>query len=168
MPPLIRPATLADAPAIQAIYAHHVTCGLGTFEEAPPSVAEIRERMQAVLERDKPWLVLEEDGAVLGYAYATQFRPRAAYRYTVEDSIYLSPDAAGRGLGRTLLTALIERCEAQGTRQMIAAIGDSGNAASIGLHRALGFEQVGLYSQVGFKHGRWVDVVLMQRTLSPP
>ena len=164
---ILRPATTNDAPAVQAIYAHHVLHGLGTFEEEPPSTDEIARRMADVAAQEKPWLAAEVDGELKAYAYATQLRPRAAYRFTVEDSVYVTPDACGQGLGRALLSALIKECTARGMRQMIAAIGDSGNAASISLHAALGFRQAGLYSQVGFKHGRWVDVVLMQRALGP-
>ena len=162
----LRPATTGDLTAIQAIYAHHVLNGLGTFEEAPPTVEEMAVRFAAVRDRGLPWLVAEEDGKVLGYAYAGAFRPRAAYRYTVEDSIYVAPHAAGRGLGRSLLQALIADCEARGLRQMAAVIGDSGNAASIGLHTSCGFELKAVLPGLGFKFGRWVDVVWMQRALN--
>ncbi len=162
----LRPATTGDLAAIQAIYAHHVLTGLGTFEETPPTVEDMVGRFAAVRDRGLPWLVAEEDGGVLGYAYAGAFRPRAAYRYTVEDSIYVAPDAAGRGLGRSLLQALIAECEALGLRQMAAVIGDSGNAASIGLHRSCGFELLAVLPGLGFKFDRWVDVVWMQRALN--
>ena len=161
----IREATLADAAAIAAIYGHHVLHGLGTFEEAPPDTSEIERRLTAVHDAGLPYLVAAAETSVLGFAYALQFRPRAAYRYTVEDSIYIAPDAVGRGVGRDLLGAVIAACERLGRRQMIAVIGDSGNAASIGLHAALGFTRTGLGRSVGFKHGRWVDIVWMQRTL---
>jgi phosphinothricin acetyltransferase len=162
----LRPATPEDVPAIQAIYAHHVLHGLGTFEEVPPSSAEMAERCAAVLDRGLPWLVAK-DGEVLGYAYAGPFRTRAAYRFTVEDSVYVAEAARGRGVGRALLTAIIAECEAMGLRQMVGVIGDSGNAASIALHRACGFEHLGIVPAVGWKFGRWVDVVWMQRALGP-
>ncbi len=164
-PITIRPATPADAPAIAAIYGHRVLHGLGTFEEEPPPASEIEARMAAVQTANLPYLVVADDH-ILGFAYAAAFRPRAAYRYTVEDSIYIAPDAVGRGVGRALLGAVIAACEALGKRQMIAVIGDSGNAASIGLHTALGFEHSGIGRSVGFKHGRWVDIVWMQRALN--
>jgi phosphinothricin acetyltransferase len=169
----VRPATLADLEAVQAIYGHHVLNGLGTFEEVPPPLDEIAQRHAAVRARGLPWLVAELEGQVKGYAYAGPFRPRAAYRYTVEDSVYVAPDAMGRGVGRALLEAVIARCEAMGLRQMVAVIGDSGNAGSIGLHRACGFELMMSAPAVGWKFGRWVDVVWMQRPLnggsaSPP
>jgi phosphinothricin acetyltransferase len=172
-PPLIRPAVAADAAALAAIYGHHVLHGFGTFEEVPPSAAEMDQRRLAVVEHGLPWLVAEDAGRVAGFAYAAPFRPRAAYRYTVEDSIYLAPEAVGRGLGRALLSAVLEACEAAGLRQVVAVIGDSRNAASIGLHRALGFAPAGVGGSVGFKHGRWVDIVWMQKALnggaaSPP
>ena len=166
MAALIRPATETDAEAVAAIYGHNVLHGFGTFEEVPPSPAEMDQRRLAVVGHGLPWLVAEDADRVLGYAYAGPFRPRAAYRYTVEDSIYLAPDAIGRGLGRALLSAVLDACEAIGLRQVVAVIGDSRNAASIGLHRALGFEPAGVGRNVGFKHGRWVDIVWMQRALN--
>jgi L-amino acid N-acyltransferase YncA len=162
----VRSATALDAPAIAAIYGHHVLHGFGTFEAEPPSAIEIERRTAAVLEAGLPYLVATSGGRVVGFAYAAAFRPRAAYRFTVEDSIYIAPDAVGRGIGRALLSALIVACEALGKRQMIAVIGDSGNAASIGLHTALGFRRAGIGTSVGFKHGRWVDIVWMQRPLN--
>lgn len=162
----IRPSTDADLPAITAIYGWNVLNGLGTFEEDPPSLEEMSRRRASFLERGLPYLVAEEDGVVLGYAYAGPFRLRAAYRYTVEDSIYVSPDAVAKGVGRALLTALIAACEALGLRQMVAVIGDSGNAASIGLHTAMGFEKRGIFPDMGHKFGRWVDLVWMQRALN--
>ena len=162
----IRGATTADAPAIAAIYGHHVLHGLGTFEEEPPSVAEIESRVVAVLDAGLPYLVAISEDRVVGFAYAAPFRPRAAYRYTVEDSIYIAPEAVGRGVGRAVLSAVIDACERLGKRQMIAVIGDSGNAASIALHAALGFTRSGVGQSVGFKHGRWVDIVWMQRALN--
>ena len=163
----IRDATEADLPAVQSIYAHHVLHGLASFEETPPGVAEMAARRAAVLAQGLPYLAAETDGRVVGYAYAGAYRPRPAYRYAIEDSIYVADGMAGRGIGRALLAALIERCEAGPWRQMIAVIGDSGNAASIALHEALGFRQAGLFRSVGFKFGRWVDSVLMQRPLGP-
>ncbi len=162
----IRAATAADASAIAAIYGHHVLHGLGTFEEKPPSASEIEGRLTSVLKAELPYLVAVLESRVMGFAYAAPFRPRAAYRYTVEDSIYIAPDAVGRGVGHALLTAVIEACERRGKRQMIAVIGDSSNAASIGLHASLGFTRSGLGQSVGFKHGRWVDIVWMQRALN--
>jgi L-amino acid N-acyltransferase YncA len=162
----VRPSTDADLPAITAIYGWNVLNGLGTFEEDPPGQEEMTRRRAAFLDRGLPYLVAEEDGVVLGYAYAGPFRLRAAYRYTVEDSVYVSPDAVGKGVGRTLLTALIAECEALGLRQLVAVIGDSGNAASIGLHAAMGFKQQGIFPTMGYKFGRWVDLVWMQRDLN--
>lgn len=161
----IRPATPDDAPAIQAIYAHHVLTGTGTFEIDPPDLAEIAARMARVTAAGRPWLVAEDGGAILGYAYAGPFRERAAYAATVEDSIYLAPAALGRGLGRALLEALIAACRAAGAREMLAVIGDSENLASIGLHRALGFGDVGVLRRVGRKFGRDLDVVILQKSL---
>ena len=162
----IRPSTDADVPAITEIYGWNVRNGLGTFEEDPPARDEMARRRAAFLERGLPYLVAEQDGAVLGYAYAGPFRLRAAYRYTVEDSVYISPDAVGKGVGKALLGALIAQCEALGLRQMVAVIGDSGNAPSIGLHAAMGFEKQGVFPAMGFKFGRWVDLVWMQRPLN--
>jgi len=161
---IIRLATSADAPALADIYGHHVREGLGTFEEEPPSAAEMAMRLGVVLDKGLPWLVAD-DGVVAGYAYAAPFRTRAAYRYVVEDSVYVAPDRMGSGVGKTLLTHLLARCEVLGMRQMIAIIGDSGNAGSMRLHSSLGFKMVGLAPAVGWKHGRWVDVVWMQRAL---
>jgi len=163
---IIRPAELGDIDAVQAIYAHHVLHGLGTFEEVPPATPEIGERWSAVRARGLPWLVAADGGGVLGYAYAGPFRPRAAYRYTVEDSVYVAPDQMGRGVGKALLNAVIAECEAIGLRQMVAVIGDSANAGSIGVHRACGFEFKTAVEAVGFKFGRWVDIVWMQRALN--
>ena len=162
----VRPSSDADLPAITAIYAWNVLNGLGTFEEDPPVQDEMARRRAAFLERGLPYLVAELDGVVLGYAYAGPFRLRAAYRYTVEDSVYVSPDAVGKGVGRALLGALIAACEALGLRQMCAVIGDSGNTASIGLHATMGFEKKGVFPDMGHKFGRWVDLVWMQRPLN--
>ncbi|MCY4744448.1 GNAT family N-acetyltransferase [Pelomonas sp. UHG3] len=165
-PLTLRPSTDADLPAIQAIYAQAVLEGTGTFETEVPAVEEMGRRRAEVLSRQLPWLVAERDGQILGYAYANYFRPRLAYRFCVEDSIYLAPAAQGQGVGRLLLAELIARCEAAGARQMLAVIGDAANAGSIGVHTALGFEHTGVLKSAGWKFGRWLDVVLMQRTLS--
>ena len=162
----VRPSTDADLPAITAIYGWNVLNGLGTFEEIPPDLAEMTRRRTSFLDKGMPYLVAEQDGLVLGYAYAGPFRLRAAYRYTVEDSVYVGSGAVGKGVGKALLTALIAACEALGLRQMCAVIGDSGNAASIALHAAMGFEQRGLFPAMGYKFGRWVDLVWMQRPLN--
>ena len=162
---IVRPATRADAAALAAIYGHHVLHGLGTFEETPPSAAEMAARLEAVTARGYPYRVAEADGAVIGFAYAASFRPRPAYRYAAEDSVYIHPDHLGRGVGKALLGEVIAACEALGLRQLVAVIGDSGNAASIGLHRSMGFAQTGVGRSLGFKHGRWVDIVWMQRPL---
>lgn len=161
----LRDAGLGDLPAIQRIYAHHVRHGLGTFEEVPPPVEEMAARYRALAGGGFPYLVAERDGAILGYAYAGPFRPRPAYRHTLEVSIYVAPEAQRQGVGRTLLAALIDRADRRGCRQMVAVIGDSGNDGSIGIHRALGFQPAGVLRSVGFKHGRWVDVVMMQRSI---
>lgn len=163
---IIRNSTDADIPGVTAVYAWNVLNGLGTFEEIPPDEAEMARRRQSFLDRGLPYLVAELDGEVVGYCYAGPFRLRAAYRYTVEDSVYVSPKAVGKGVGRALLEALITQCEALGLRQMCAVIGDSGNAASIGLHAALGFEKKGVFPDMGHKFGRWVDLVWMQRPLN--
>ena len=162
---LIRPSTDADIPAIQAIYAEAVLHGTGTFETEVPDAAEMTRRRAEVLGRELPFLVVEAGGTVLGYAYANYFRPRLAYRFCVEDSIYLHPQTQGQGLGRLLLAELITRCEAAGARQMLAVIGDAENKGSIGVHRSLGFADTGVLRSAGWKFGRWLDVVLMQRQL---
>ena len=168
LPLRIRPAAAADLAAIRAIYAHHVLTGLASFEETPPDLAEVAARHAKVTGRGLPYLVAEDaDGVVQGYAYAAPFRDRPAYRYSLEDSVYVAPAAVGRGVGAALLAELIERCAALGYRQMIAVIGDSANAASIGLHRRMGFEPAGRLVSVGFKFGRWVDSVYMRRPLGP-
>ncbi len=163
----VRPAAEADMAAVTAIYAHHVLHGTGSFEIEPPSAAEMRRRRAHVLDQGWPYLVAEADGRIVGYAYAGQYRPRPAYRYALEDSIYVAADAPRRGIGRALLAELLGRCQARGARQMIAVIGDSGNAGSIGLHRALGFHPAGVLAASGWKFGRWLDTVLMQRPLGP-
>jgi L-amino acid N-acyltransferase YncA len=163
----IRPATLADIPAIAHIYAHAVEHGTASFELIPPDETEMARRMQDLLAGDFPYLVAEEDDTVFGYAYAGLYRARPAYRFTLEDSVYIAPDRQGRGVGRALLAALIEASTARGFRQVIAVIGDSEQTASIALHAALGFAYVGTLPNVGFKFGRWLDSVLMQRPLGP-
>lgn len=163
----IRPVDATDIDAIQRIYAHHVLHGLASFEETPPDAAELARRWHAIADVGLPYLCAVDGGAIVGYAYAGPYRPRSAYRFSVEDSVYVAPGSAGRGAGRALLRALIEICSGLGKRQMIAVIGDSGNEASIGLHRACGFELAGTFRAIGFKHGRWVDSVLMQRALGP-
>jgi L-amino acid N-acyltransferase YncA len=160
---LIRDAAPADLPAITAIYAHHVLHGTGTFEEVPPPAGEVAERIAAVQGQGWPWLVAEEGGEILGYAYVNQFRPRSAYRFAGEDSVYVRDDVRGQGVGKALVAALLERAEAAGFRQMFAVIGDAENVGSIGLHVSLGFRQVGVLRSAGVKFGRWVDVVFMQR-----
>ena len=162
---IVRSARASDAAAVARVYGHHVLHGLGTFEETPPATAEIEARMAAVTGLGLPYRVADDGGAVIGFAYAAPFRTRAAYRYTVEDSVYVAPDQVGRGVGKALVARLIEICEGMGLRQMMAGIGDSGNAGSIGLHRGLGFETAGVSTAVGFKFDRWVDVVWMQRAL---
>jgi phosphinothricin acetyltransferase len=162
---LIRPSTDADLQALTDIYAHHVRHGTGTFETEPPDLTEMTRRRADVLGKGLPWLVAEDAGVVVGYAYANHFRPRLAYRFCLEDSIYLAPAASGRGVGRLLLAELLARCEALGARQMLAVIGDAANAGSIGVHRALGFVDTGVLRSAGWKFDRWLDVVLMQRTL---
>lgn len=163
--PLIRPSTEHDLPAITRIYAHHVLHGTGTFETTPPTVEEMAARRADVLSKGLPWLVVEESDEILGYAYGNWFKPRPAYRFSVEDSIYLTPAAAGRGLGRALLAELLATLERGGIRKVMAVIGDSANAGSIGVHKALGFEQVGVVPSCGWKFGRWLDIVMMQRAL---
>jgi L-amino acid N-acyltransferase YncA len=170
---LIRDATEADLPAIQAIYAHHVLNGVGTFEETPPTVEDMAGRWAGVTGLGLPWLVAEDEaradgrpeGRLWGYAYATPFRTRSAYRYVAEDAIYVAHDAHRRGVGRALMQALIARCEALGLRQLMAVIGDSDNEGSVGLHAAMGFEPAGVFRDVGYKHRRWLDIVLMQKVL---
>lgn len=162
---IVRDATAADMPAIQKIYAHQVLYGLATFEEVAPTVDELLSRRDGILKHGLPYLAAELDGRVLGYSYATAYRSRPAYRNTIEDSVYVTEEMQGRGVGRALLTTLVSRCEAGPWRQMIAVIGDSGNAGSIALHERLGFRRIGTLKAVGFKLGRWADTVLMQRAL---
>jgi L-amino acid N-acyltransferase YncA len=162
---IVRPASAADFAAIQSIYAHHVLHGLASFEEQPPPVEELRRRYDEVIARGLPYLAVEEAGEVLGYGYCTPYRTRSAYRYALEDSVYVREGQHRKGIGKALLAELIVRCERLGYRQMIAVIGDSAQAASIGLHASLGFLRAGTLRSVGFKFGRWVDTVLMQRPL---
>jgi phosphinothricin acetyltransferase len=163
----IRAATLADIAAITRIYAQSVRTGTASFELEPPDEAEMARRMQALLDGGYPYIVAEIGGAIAGYAYAGSYRPRPAYRFSVEDSIYVDPKAQRRGAGRLLLAHLIEECERRGFRQMVAVIGDSAQMPSIELHRALGFRMVGTVENVGYKFGRWLDSVNMQRALGP-
>jgi L-amino acid N-acyltransferase YncA len=163
---LLRPSADDDLPQMAAIYSHHVQYGTASFELEPPSLAELTRRRGDVLAKGLPWLVALFDSEVLGYAYATHFRMRPAYRFTLEDSIYLADGAQGRGIGKLLLAELIARCEATGARQMLAVIGDAAtNTASIGLHRTMGFADCGLLMGVGWKFDAWRDVMLMQRAL---
>jgi phosphinothricin acetyltransferase len=164
-PAHVRDATADDFPAIAAIYAHHVLHGAASFEETPPSLDELLRRHAAVREHGLPWLVAEIDGRVAGYCYATPYRPRPAYRFCLEDSIYLAPSTRGRGVGRLLLAELLAQAQSRGARQMLAVIGDAANLGSVGVHRAVGFEPAGVLRAAGWKFGRWLDVVLMQRRL---
>jgi L-amino acid N-acyltransferase YncA len=162
----VRDAGAGDVAGVLAVYAHHVVHGLGSFELEPPPVEEMARRWREVVARSLPFLVAEgPEGEVLGFGYAAPYRARPAYRSTVEDSVYVAPGALRRGVGRALLSELVRRCTALGARQMVAVIGDSGNAGSVGLHAALGFREVGVLRGVGWKHGRWVDTVIMQREL---
>lgn len=147
------------------LYAHHVLHGTGTFETTPPTPEEMASRRADVLGKGLPWLVAEEAGQVIGFAYGNWFKPRPAYRFSVEDSVYLAPEAAGKGLGRALLAELLAILERGGIRKVMAVIGDSANAGSIGVHTALGFQQVGVVKACGWKFGRWLDIVLMEKPL---
>lgn len=162
---IVRDAEDADFATIQSIYAHEVLHGLATFEEVPPTIDELLRRRANIVKLGLPYLTAELDGQVAGYSYAAPYRPRPAYRNTVEDSVYVAEGMQGNGIGQALLRALIERCETGPWRQMMAVIGDSDNAGSIALHQKLGFRHAGTLDAVGFKLGRWVDTVLMQRTL---
>ena len=163
--PLIRPSTAQDVAAITAIYRHHVLHGTGTFEIEPPTAADMTARRDDVLAKGLPYLVAEEAGQVLGFAYCNWFKPRPAFRFSAEDSIYMAPAAHRQGLGRALLAELSAQAERAGVRKLIAVIGDSANAASIGLHQALGFSQVGTIAACGWKFDRWLDIVLMEKPL---
>jgi len=161
----IRPATPEDIPAIREIYRPAVLTGTASFELEPPSVDEMRRRFETITSGGYPYLVAEHEGAVIGYSYASAYRTRPGYRFSVEDSVYVVEGQQGKGVGRALLSRLIEECTARGYRQMVAIIGDSAQWASIGLHRKLGFTFVGTLHSIGYKHGRWLDTVIMQRTL---
>jgi L-amino acid N-acyltransferase YncA len=161
----IRPATTADLPAITEIYDHAVRYGTATFELIPPDLAEMTRRFAGLMDGGYPYLVAALEGRVIGYAYAGAYRPRPAYRFTVENSVYLQPAIQRRGIGMQLLQRLITECEQRGYRQMIAVIGDSANAGSIGVHARTGFQMIGTHPNVGFKFGRWLDTVMMQRAL---
>ncbi|RKJ98891.1 GNAT family N-acetyltransferase [Alicycliphilus denitrificans] len=163
--PTIRASRDDDLAAITAIYAHHVLHGTGTFEIDPPGIQDMAARRADVLARGLPWLVAEEDGRVAGFAYCNWFKPRPAYRYSAEDSIYVADHARGRGLGRLLLQALCTHAEAAGVRKLLAVIGDSANAGSIAVHGAAGFTEVGVMRSVGWKFGAWRDIVLMEKPL---
>jgi L-amino acid N-acyltransferase YncA len=163
---LVRPSTDDDIPTITRIYAHHVLHGLASFEEIPPDKSELAARRREVLRHGLPYLVAEQDGEIVGYCYAAPYRARSAYRFTIEDSVYIDAGRVGQGIGRALLSRLIDICEQGPWRQMIAVIGDSENHASIRLHKAEGFSMIGTHPAVGFKFGRWVDSVLMQRALA--
>lgn len=163
---IVRDAKPDDAVALARIYAHDVLHGAGTFEEVPPSPEDMAARLKAVQDRGMPWVVVEDESQVLGYAYAAPFRTRSAYRFTAEDSVYVAPEARGRGVGRLALSAVITACEALGVHQLVAVIGDSANAGSSALHRSLGFDLCGVQPALGYKNGRWLDVVLMQKALN--
>jgi phosphinothricin acetyltransferase len=161
----IDPARPADLPEIQAIYAHHVLHGTGTFEEIPPSIEEMAARHQAGLAAQYDWIVARDTTGVLGFGYYGAFRQRSAYQFTVEDSVYVRDDVRGQGVGKALVAELLRLAEARGHRQMLALIGDSENTGSIGMHASLGFQRVGVFRATGIKFGRWLDVVIMQKTL---
>lgn len=165
-PVTVRDTRVEDMPQVLAIYAHYVLRSLSTFEEIPPSLDELLQRRALILRLGLPYLVAELDGDIVGYTYATGYRPRAAYRHTIENSVYVAPGLTGHGVGSALLHALIRQCGAGPWQQMVAVIGNSGNAGSIALHRRMGFDQVGTLKSVGFKHGKWVDTVIMQRSLT--
>lgn len=164
-PVILRDANEDDMPVVLGIYAHHVIHGSASFELEPPTVEQMRQRRADVCAYGLPYLVAEHDGQVVGYGYATLYRPRPAYRFTVEDSVYVREDMSGLGIGQALLSRVIERCIEGGRRQMVAIIGNSENLASIRLHERQGFRKVGVFESVGFKHGRWLDTVIMQREL---
>ena len=163
--PIIRPSQAADIQAITAIYAHHVLHGTGTFELDPPSQSDMTSRRADVLAKGLPYLVAVDGDQVLGFAYCNWFKPRPAYRFSAEDSIYLAPDAFGKGLGRALLTELAAQAEKAGVRKLIAVIGDSANTGSIAVHRSVGFSHVGVLKSCGWKFGQWRDVVMMDKAL---
>jgi L-amino acid N-acyltransferase YncA len=162
---IIRPSTDDDLPTITAIYGHHVLTGTGTFEVDPPSLDDMRARRADVLSKSLPWLVATEDEKIIGFAYCNWFKPRPAYRFSAEDSIYLSPEAAGKGIGRTLLAELMAQAQRAGVRKLIAVIGDSANAGSIAAHKSAGFQSVGVLKSCGWKFDKWLDVVMMDKAL---
>jgi phosphinothricin acetyltransferase len=162
---LVRPAAPQDIPVIQSIYAHHVLHGLASFEEAPPTIEEMRRRFDEVTGQGLPYLAAEAGGELLGYGYCSLYRTRSGYRYTLEDSVYVKDGSQGKGIGKSVLAELIARCTALGYRQIVAVIGDSANTASIALHASLGFVRAGNLRSAGFKFGRWVDSVFMQLPL---
>jgi L-amino acid N-acyltransferase YncA len=162
---MVRPSVDADLAAVTRIYAHHVLNGTGTFETSPPTEEEMRQRRADVLGKNLPWLVIERGGQVMGFAYGNWFKPRPAYRFSVEDSIYMAPEALGQGLGRQLMAELLAQLERRGIRKVMAVIGDSANAGSLALHRGAGFEPAGTIEACGWKFGRWLDIVLMQKSL---
>ncbi|WP_420546895.1 GNAT family N-acetyltransferase [Curvivirga sp.] len=163
----IRPTELSDIPAITEIYAHHVAYGSASFEEEPPSAEEMTRRYNLIQSKNQPYYVVESNkGEIMGYCYAGSFRERNAYRFTIETTLYLKPGAEGHGLGGLMLDTLIEECSKRGYRQMVAVIGDSANAGSIGVHKSRGFNMIGTMPGTGFKHGRWVDTVMMQRPVN--
>ena len=164
---IIRASQAGDMPAITAIYGHHVLHGTGTFETEPPDLAEMTQRRLDVLAKGLPYLVAEGDGRILGYAYCTWFKPRPAYRFSAEDSVYIAHDAKSQGLGRALLAELCAQAEKAGIRKLIAVIGDSNNLGSVGVHRAVGFTPVGVLKACGWKFDQWLDVVLMEKPLGP-
>ncbi|MBC7602197.1 MAG: N-acetyltransferase [Ramlibacter sp.] len=163
--PSIRPSEDRDLPAIATIYSHHVLHGTGTFETTPPTEEDMKARRADVLSKGLPYLVMEVDGQVVGFAYCQWFKPRPAYRFSAEDSIYMDPQSAGKGWGKILLIQLEREAEAAGIRKLIAVIGDSGNAGSIGVHRALGFTEVGVIKSCGWKFDRWLDIVMMEKSI---
>jgi L-amino acid N-acyltransferase YncA len=163
--PLIRPSSDDDLPAITAIYGHHVLHGTGSFETEPPSLADMTARRADVLAKGLPYLVVEQDGEIAGFAYGNWFKPRPAYRYSVEDSIYMAPGLQRRGLGRALLAELLAQFEAVGIRKVMAIVGDSANTGSVGIHLAFGFTQVGVVESCGWKFGVWRDIVIMQKSI---
>jgi L-amino acid N-acyltransferase YncA len=168
--PVVRPAVPADAEAVAEIFAHYVVTSVATFEEVPPTVADWRRRLGELSRQQLPFLVaqgVQDAGTVCGYAYASPWRPKPAYRYTVEDTVYISPGHTGRGVGSALLAGLLAGCAEAGARQVIAVIADTGSDASAALHRRFGFAEAGRLSEVGRKHGRWIDTVLMQKDLGP-
>lgn len=162
----IRPATPDDLPACQSIYARHVLEGTGTFDEVPPSLEALGARHREIIGAGRAWVVAADATGILGFAYFEQYRARSAYRFTAEDSVYVREDVRGQGVGKALVARLLEEAKAAGFRQMLAVIGDSENVGSIGVHASLGFQRVGTLRDVGFKFGRWLDVVIMQRSLS--